>query len=256
VVKNVAGYDLGKLFSGSQGTLGLITEATFRLHPRPGAVAWISADYGPAELTGAASAVAAAAGSALVPSAVELAWSAGFLRVGVLVEGTESGVAERTRLLSELIASAGGTPVVASSEAPFRWSDTVPAAGSPATVVRVTYWLSQLAGVLEALAAAGADASLRPTISGPAGAGILYACLDPGTAEEDAARFVLVLRERLGCSSVSDEPRGSVTVLAAPPAVMTAAGASGPVPGVALMRAVKDRFDPEHRMFPGRLGGI
>ena len=39
VIKNVAGYDLAKLFSGSFGTLGLIAEVAVRLHPRPRAQA-------------------------------------------------------------------------------------------------------------------------------------------------------------------------------------------------------------------------
>jgi glycolate oxidase FAD binding subunit len=44
VVKNVAGYDLGKLFSGSRGRLGLIARVALRLHPRPAAEATVVAD--------------------------------------------------------------------------------------------------------------------------------------------------------------------------------------------------------------------
>jgi glycolate oxidase FAD binding subunit len=256
VVKNVAGYDLGKLFSGSQGTLGLITEATFRLHPLPAAEAWVTGDFGPSDLAGAAAAVASAAGSALVPSAVELMWTGPpvVLRVGVLLEGTPSGVSERARQMAELLAAAGGTPMVAVSETPFRWWEPSPQAN---TVVRVTFWVRQLADVLDALAAAGASTGIRPAVSGAAGAGVLYARLDPAAADDTAAAFVTALRDRLagvfaGSADGSGLVRGGIAVVAAPAAVLAAAGPDGPVPGLGLMQAVKDQFDPGHRMFPGR----
>src|SRR5215210_5666303 len=43
VIKNVAGYDLGKLFAGSYGTLGLIARVAVRLHPLPTATATVTA---------------------------------------------------------------------------------------------------------------------------------------------------------------------------------------------------------------------
>jgi glycolate dehydrogenase FAD-binding subunit len=265
VVKNVAGYDIGKLLAGSQGTLALITEATFRLHPLPEAVAYVTAEFGPAQRGAAAAALQSAAASALVPSAAELDWPPGSpqspraLRVGVLLEGTSSGVAERARLMSQLLASPGGSPAVAVAQAaPPRWGQLP----SGSTVIRVTFWAGRLAGVLDAVAAAGAAAGVRPAVTGPAGAGALYACLDPGTDHDTAVQFVLTLRERLDSGAfgaASGGPRGSVVLLAAPAAVMAEAGAYGvygSVPGAALMRAIKDQFDPDHRMFPGRLAAI
>ncbi len=247
VVKNVAGYDLGKLLAGSQGTLGLITEATFRLHPLPPAVSWVTGEFAAAEP--AAAAVAAASGSALVPSAVELDWPAGGpLRVGVLLEGTPSGVAERARRVSELLGSAGGSAVAAGESPPARWG-RLPSSG---TVVRVSFWVSRLAEVLAAVSACGDAAGVRPAVTGSAGAGVLYACADPAAGHDAAALFVAGLRERL-VPGPGSPPRGSVTVLAGGVLAAGAVDPLGPVPGLALMRAVKDQFDPGGRMFPGRL---
>jgi glycolate oxidase FAD binding subunit len=246
VVKNVAGYDTGKLLAGSLGTLGLITEATFRLHPLPPAVSYVSAGYGrPAD---AAAALLRVAGSTLVPAAAELDWprAGAPASVAVRFEGDPAGVAQRAARLRELLAGAGG---LAESDAPPAWWGAGPAAAGDATVVRVSFWASALAAVLDHLAAAAAAAGLDPAVGGSGAAGVLHAAVPPGAAPDAVARFVTALRAALPAG------RASAVVLHAPPAVRDAVDLWGPVPSAGLMRAVKDQFDPGHRMAPGRFAG-
>src|SRR5204863_6149770 len=70
VVKNVAGYDLPKLFVGSYGTLGVIVEATFKLRPRPDDERLVCVSFD--RLKDASAAVRALMASDLIPNAVEL----------------------------------------------------------------------------------------------------------------------------------------------------------------------------------------
>jgi glycolate oxidase FAD binding subunit len=249
VVKNVAGYDLGKLLAGSAGTLALITEATFRLHPLPAARVYVTTEYVSARI--ACDAVAAAANSPLIASAVELSRPepGGPIRLGVLLEGSEEGVAARAMRMADLLPPAKLGPAETSLEPPAWWrGDSSDVGGG--TLIRVSCWVSALPTALDAVDAAAGDAGLSPLISGSAGAGVLYLRIGPDVAASTTAGFVRALRAALAAE------RGGVVVLAAPSAVREAlsgyGGMAGTVPSLALMRAVKDQFDPGHRMAPGR----
>ena len=79
VIKNVAGYDLGKLFAGSSGTLGLIARLAVRLHPAPQATATaVASGDDPARLAAAA---AALSHLPLEADALDVSWAEGSGRV-------------------------------------------------------------------------------------------------------------------------------------------------------------------------------
>jgi FAD/FMN-containing dehydrogenase len=85
VVKNVAGYDLGKLFCGSRGGLGRVERLALRLHPLPAAALTLATEPDWLRLHR----------SQLVPSAVDVAGG----RMYVLFEGSERAVAAQARAL-------------------------------------------------------------------------------------------------------------------------------------------------------------
>ncbi|WP_052745981.1 FAD-binding oxidoreductase, partial [Allosalinactinospora lopnorensis] len=137
VVKNVAGYDLGKLHTGALGTLGVITSVTFRLHPLPPAQRVVTST-----VDGLATAHARAMEvlrSPLVPAALELDWPHdGPLTLQVLLEGAEGGIEARASELSDLL---GGGRVA--TEPTPGWERLPGAPGD--TIVRLAVPLTEVA---------------------------------------------------------------------------------------------------------------
>src|SRR5437667_9987961 len=130
-VKDVAGYSLTHLFVGSQGTLGIITEATLRLRPLPGPRSTMVAFF--ASLEAAGDAVAAMTRAGIVPVTLELldhetivavddAQNLGLERAAaamLLVESDAPGAAAAGELdeAETAIRAAGATSVVRAADA-------------------------------------------------------------------------------------------------------------------------------------------
>jgi glycolate oxidase FAD binding subunit len=245
VVKNVAGYDLGRLLCGSYGTLGIITSATFRLHPAPAARAWVNAPVrDTADLVGM---VAAAQDSRVSPAAVEIDLTGRAGTLSVLVEGSQAGVPVRADLLASLLGGATG------GLRPPRWWGTYPFLYD-AVALKLAIGPGRLDVVLDALNdAAGLDVPVR----GSAAAGVVHASLPAAMTAERLAEVLGAVRLVIAGSGRDGEPQGACVVLAAPPALREAVDVWGPVPGLALMRRVKEQFDPREVFAAGRfVGGL
>jgi len=253
VVKNVAGYDLSKLFCGSLGTLGLIAEATFRLHPRPEAAAAVTLQVERPEQAGEA--VRRLLRSTLVPSAIELTWYGRSGRLTVVIEGIRPGVEAQAAAAARLLGELGQTEVLGPGATEVALSQLDASPWEKAEVgIKVAVPPAELPGALTDLQAGWLG---HGRVAAHAGTGVLRVGLagpDLGSADQVEAFVGVVAKARAALAA----RQGTLVVAEAPPALKRVVDAWGP-PGDAdeLMRRVKRQFDPDRQMSPGRfVGGI
>jgi glycolate oxidase FAD binding subunit len=239
VIKNVAGYDLAKLFTGSYGTLGLIVEVIMRLHPlAANRVTAVGASDDPEALGRAASAVAH---SPFGAESLDVVWDDGQGEVMARYGGAApEAAADRT---VEMLAESGLGDARTTDDDEGLWQrQRERQRSSDGVVVRVSGLASELPRVLEAAR------SVRGSLVGRAGMGLSWVRL-PGGETGGLVAAVEDLRRRL-------RPFPCV-VLDAPAEVREKVDVWGEADAVPLMRRVKERFDPHNVCNPGIfVGGI
>lgn len=248
VIKNVAGYDLAKLLSGSLGTLGLATEVVLRVHPRPEATRTIAV---PCDAAGAFSLASELFASPLEPVSAE--WqSVGDAsgRVLIRLEGTEAGLAHRVDQTIAIVDKAGlaGVERLDDEAGQTAWSELAAAVGGVDgdTVLRAGTRPDRLPALANRLYELAADSAVTATLTSCIGAGVHTVRLSGGTAEEHAA---LVRQWRADARAEG----GSVTPHRRTDGLDELLPAWGKPPAaVDLLRSVKRQLDPDNRLGPGR----
>jgi glycolate oxidase FAD binding subunit len=248
VVKNVAGYDLMKLFTGSFGSLGLIGQVTLRVYPR-------LAEFGSVVLTGEMAGLerlaTATLASSLTPIAFE--WLAGSIAqelagapIALLARfgGIPASIAVQSRSLLDLAAAAQVTGRLVSGEAEAElWQAlgrSLDAGFAPGRMTIKLGILPNQIGRLLAQLALTKTAFITMRVS--TGVGLL--CADrPISALEQLRSFC-------------NERSGYLMLLTADADLKQQFDVWGTV-GTAIepMRRIKAQFDPHNQLSPGRFVG-
>ncbi len=254
VVKNVAGYDLCKLYIGSLGTLGIIVEATFKLAPQPRAERTVFATFETPARACAFSAELQRRGLAL--RAVQLLNAAAASLAGqaatrlapdelstlVLdLAGTPQAVERSRREIGELAqGAAADLSDVANDTKVWESVSRLPSTTDTVLSCKATALPTRMPSLIDSLEAVGGPPRILalPTI------GVLYASwADLDNAEETIGRL------RAATSGVG----GSLVIEVCPLDLKRRLDVFGePPPSFDLMRRIKQQFDPKGILSPGR----
>ncbi len=257
VVKSVTGYDVPKLLVGSLGTLGVLVEATLRLHPMPPASRSWRLGFPSREAAGPF--LAALLDSPLQPDRAALLDGPALRRAGLAVDAiglllsissAAEAVEHQGRTLARLAAGHGGR----SDEVPdTAWAGLGGVVDGPLLLRAIGEPRRLLDWVGEAHAAA-ARSGVEVMLLAQPGHGVLQLSVREGF---DAGRvvgdLVLPLRRALEAEG------GSLIVERGPIEVKTQCDVWGTIPAeiLAIMTRIKTEFDPAGLLNPGRfVGGL
>ena len=244
VVKNVAGYDLAKLFVGSWGTLGVVVEATIKLVPQPAAQGSVHATFG--DLAQAFAAASAVVASPLKPHVVEVflpgSGQEGEIVLACQFAGAQGALQRQLRDCSRLLADHGARRVLPGACAPEQRE-----CKREGLVVE----LLVPAGQSEWAASAVVEALERRGVAGSVacspGIGALTVAVSP-------AQHVPALVDDL--AATAEELGGHARALRGPAELRRALYEAQPEPGGwDWMCRIKQELDPRGILAPGKLLG-